>query len=192
MVNKINYAMARAAIVLAFLVPSLISGQANAQCTPSGVSNSGQVSCSTTISLTIPALISVTNVSTTLDLGTFDGVNNLSAADNSVCVWTNTGQYYVTASGNGTGSALTLQGQTSGNSDEVAYSVTWYDATNLGGTGTTLLSGIKSSAIGNVGSNPNCTGGDVASFRVAVAGSAAAAASKDTYAGVLTLVFEPE
>lgn len=144
-------------------------------------------SASVTMSVVIPATIRISDIAD-LQLGTFNGVNDLVLGD-SVCIYKNSGALYsITAAGNGAGGAFTLTDGTR----TVPYSVTWQD--NVGTV--TLVSGVPANARGNAfTANTTCnnTGSNNATFTVRVLkADLLNALQAGTYSGVLTLMVAPQ
>lgn len=144
---------------------------------------------STTISITIPTLVRITDVQD-LNLGTFTGSGDLSA-DDSVCVYTNlsAATYKITAVGNGISSAFTLK-----NAADVTipYLVYWNDQPNTSGE-VELDSGVASGTQDGANtSSQTCVGpGNNANFRVRILEASLLAAPPEVYTGTLSLLVEP-
>jgi hypothetical protein len=143
---------------------------------------------SATISITIPTLVSITDVQN-LNLGTFTGSGDLSA-DDSVCVYTNlpAATYKITASGNGDDSAFTIK---SVSDVTIPYEVYWNDQPSPGGT--ELTSGLASATQSGANtSSQTCDGdGNNANFRVRILEEHLAASPPAVYTGTLSLLVEP-
>ena len=113
-----------------------------------------------------------------------------------VCIYSSTGSYKVTASGDGLLNAFTI----GTGLNLIPYSVKWNSAGagSLDNTGSSLLSSIQSSSFNNANtSSANCSGGGVANdtARVVISISAlamdAAASSNTPYTGTLTMLITP-
>jgi len=144
---------------------------------------------STTISITIPTLVRITDVQN-LNLGTFTGSGDL-VADDSVCIYTNlaAATYKVTAVGNGLASAFTLKNAAN---DIIPYSVFWNDQPNASG-GVELSTGVASGTQDGANTNSQtCVGpGNNANFRVRVLEASLLASPPEVYTGTLSLLIEP-
>jgi hypothetical protein len=150
-----------------------------------GATSSG----SATVTAFVGALVRVTAVDD-LALGTWTGVGSLATADN-VCIWTTTGGYNVTASGDGGGgSDFALSNGASGS---LAYTVKW-DDTASSSTLTTMTTGTALTGQVSGANSTDCNAGANLSATVAVeiAEADLTAADSGSYSGVLTLVIAPE
>jgi hypothetical protein len=106
-----------------------------------------------------------------------------------VCVWSNNPDrsYFITATGNGAGSAFSLTDGTR----TLAYTVQWADNT-AGVNMTALTSGVKSSAFRTPAITPDCGGSPRQSLRITIANAQIATMeATTTYTGVLTLLVSP-
>ena len=146
---------------------------------------------SSTITVEIPAIANITNVDD-LDLGTWSGSGDLSAADD-VCIYVNSsgGGYTMEAHGNGAGSAFTLLRIS--DSATVSYTVKWGESSglNYSSMSTILSANTPSSTLTGVTmTNAGCSGGTNASFAVQISeselGSKVGVSSED-FSGTLTL-----
>ena len=140
------------------------------------------------ITATIPALVQISALDD-IALGTFSGAA-MSGGDD-VCVFSNTGGYSVTASGDGAGGAFELTGATA--AEPLPYGVQW--ATTAGATsGTALTPGTALTGLVGTFTNPSCQAGAALNARVLVAVTAddLGVVSADTYTGTLTLTVEPQ
>jgi hypothetical protein len=151
----------------------------------------GQISATTStgrldVSLEVPALVRISDLDD-IALGAFDGTSL--AGTDSVCVWSTTRGYTITASGAAAGFELT--GAASG--DTLAYSVQWADDAGEN-SGTAMTAGIALTGRAANAISPTCNGGNSlnATVIVEVSDTDLAAAPADTYAGTLTLVVAPE
>lgn len=139
------------------------------------------------LTLTIGGLIRVGQL-TDINLGVFDGVNNLSASD-SLCVYRNfAGGYGVRVSGQGAGGAFVLVNGAS----QVSFSVTWND-----GLGAVVVSPgtLLSGRVGAYVASPDCAGGAANNATLGVNATAAsmnAATTTGLHAGLLTVTVEPQ
>jgi hypothetical protein len=141
---------------------------------------------SSTITAVVGSLVRVTAVDD-IDLGSWTGSGDLQAQDD-VCIWTTTGGYNVTATGNGGGgSDFSL---TNG-SDTLTYAVKWADESS----GLTALStGAALTGQQSNATSTDCNAGANLSATVAVeiTETALSGADSGSYSGVLTLVIAPE
>jgi len=121
--------------------------------------------------------------------GTFDGSNDV-VGSSDACVYRNgSGQYNITASGDGAGNAFTLTDGVI--ATPIPYSVEFDDGTGAVG----LTAGVTDT--GKVGADPasdTCatTGSNNATVFVTVAAADLLPAPASTYVGTLTLVVAPE
>jgi hypothetical protein len=137
------------------------------------------------ITLTIDPLVQISALDD-IALGTYTGGANMTGADD-LCVYSNTGGYDITATGNGAGQAFELLGS----SANIPYTVEW--ATTAGaGTGASLTTGTPLTGQSGAFTTPNCNGGDNAQVIVTVDSTDLAAAPADNYTGVLTLLVAPQ
>jgi hypothetical protein len=160
---------------------------------PAFAASNGSVGASSTGTSTVTAfvgsLVRVTAVDD-LALGTWTGTGALETTD-SVCIWTTTGGYNVTATGDGGGgSAFQLSNGASGTLD---YTVKWDDAP-ASSTLTTMTSGTALSGQVSGANTTDCNAGAslTATVGVEISESSLTAADSGSYSGVLTLVIAPE
>jgi hypothetical protein len=113
-----------------------------------------------------------------------------------ICIYSSTGNYKITATGNGASNAFTI----ASGSNTIPYSVTWNagGAGNLANTGTSLTAGVQSASLANATiTSATCNGGgstnDTARVVVGVASTdmTAAASSNTPYTGTLTMLVTP-
>lgn len=152
----------------------------------------GTIGATSTGSLTIDAFIAnLAQISSLddIDLGNYDGTSAMSGNDQ-VCVFSNTGGYEVTATGDGAGNAFELSNGT----DALDYGVEWADSAGAG-SGTAMTSGaaLQFAAPSGPITTPDCNGGTSLNARVFVDVLATdlAVAPAGTYTGVLTLTVAP-
>ena len=125
-----------------------------------------------------------------IDLGTFGGTD--ASGFSPACVYRNaTGNYQITASGDGAASAFELSDLLGGTAT-VPYSVTWDDGSASGAQ--SLASGVALTGLtGADTSSDTCgTTGNNGTVVVTVTAASAAALPAGDYAGTLTLVVAPE
>lgn len=137
-----------------------------------------------TIVISVPGLVQISDLDP-IDLGSFDGVNDLSGVDD-VCVYRNNGgaDYRVVASADGAGGAFTL---TNG-IDVLPYQVDWND----GGGFVALSTGVAAVMTGANQSLTDCGGVNNAVVQVTVNGIDMSTAAPGVYASTLTLLIEPQ
>lgn len=144
---------------------------------------------SLSITITIPPRVRISNVAD-LALGTFTGTGDKTAADD-VCIYTNdpAGTYRVTATGDGTGGAFTVN---DGASNELAYSLRWNDQT--GTTGNVLLTS-GTALTGQSGANTtasDCGGSNTANIEATITESELSLGEAGSYSGNVTILVEPD
>lgn len=137
------------------------------------------------LTVAIGSFISLSQL-TSINLGTYDGVNPLTGSD-TVCVYRNvSGSYGIRATGQGTGGAFVL---VNGGS-QVAFSATWNDGTGAA----TLSPGVLLSGRTNVNTTSlDCSAGTANNATLGISVSAAnlnAASATGLHTGVLTLTVE--
>ena len=137
------------------------------------------------ITLTIDPLVQISALDD-IDLGNYTGAANMTGADD-LCVYSNTGAYQITATGNGAGLAFHLIGT----SATVPYTVEWADAAGAG-TGDALTTNTPLTGQSGTITTPNCDGGNNARVIVTANSTDIAPAPAGNYVGVLTLVVAPE
>jgi hypothetical protein len=142
---------------------------------------------SSTITVFVGSLVRVTAVDD-LDLGAWSGTGDLVVADD-VCIWTTTGGYNVTASGNGgTGTDFALTNGT----ESLTYAVKWGDSAGVATDNMTSGSPLGTQFSG--ANSTDCNGGAnlTATVEVEILDADLSGADSGTYTGVLTLVIAPE
>jgi hypothetical protein len=138
------------------------------------------------ITLTIDPLVQISGL-TDIQLGTYTGGADITGVDN-LCVYSNTGGYEITATGDGgTGSEFELNGT----GHDVPYTVEWADSAGAG-TGSPMTSGTVLPGQGGTFTTPDCGGGNNAQVIVTVNSTDLLAAPAQAYAGVLTLLVAPQ
>ena len=136
------------------------------------------------ISLDVNDEVRISNL-TDINLGVFAGVDAVGSS--AACVYRNgTGNYNLTASGDGAAGAFTLTDGT----NTVPYSVTYDDGSGAAAaTAGAVLAGLT----GADPASDTCAGtGNNGTIEVTVAAADAAGLPAATYAGVLTLLVAPE
>ena len=137
------------------------------------------------ITVTVNDAVRISNL--TDIVATFDGTNDV-VETSAACVYRNgTGNYQITASGDGAGSAFTI---TDGVAAPIPYTVTYDDGSGASAmTSTVALTGQT----GGDGTSPVCTGtGNNGTIEVTVTAASLLGAPASTYAGTLTLTVAPE
>jgi hypothetical protein len=174
--------LASAAALAALTSPAFAATQG----TP-GPTSTGTV----TINATITPEVNITNLNDfTFDATTLRTALNTRANAvkfDPICVWSNNvdGSYFVTATGDGAGSALTLNDGTR----TVPYLVLFTDSANVN---LTLPAGTKSSRLTSNATAPDCGGGTSATLGIVIESTAIATMeATTTYTGVLTLLVSP-
>lgn len=122
--------------------------------------------------------------------GTYDGTGNVTNNDD-VCVFSTTGSYEITATGDGAGGAFTI---TDG-SNTIPYTVRWNDVAGTNSGGTNISSGqLLTGQTGADTSSPDCSGLTVltARVRVRMTENNLLSAPDGTYVGVLTITIGVE
>jgi hypothetical protein len=137
-----------------------------------------------TIVISIPDQVRISELDP-IDLGSFDGVNDLSGVDD-LCVYRNNGgaDYRVVASADGAGGAFTLTNGV----DVLPYRVDWDD----GGGFVALSTGIAAAMTGANQLSIDCGGVNNAVVQVTVNGVDMSTAAPGVYASTLTLLIEPQ
>ena len=139
-----------------------------------------------TITVTVNDEVRISGLSDVTDV--FDGVTDIQGTS-TACIYRNgTGLYAITATGDGAGSAFTID---DGVNPAVAYTVEWDDRDG-GGFGA-MATGIQ--VTGQSGAHAtldDCGGGDTADVRVTVPAANLLASPAGTLIGVLTLEVAPE
>jgi len=172
------------------LSAAMLAGTAIA---PAFAATNGAVGASSTGTSTVTAFVGSLVRVTAIDdlaLGTWTGTGSLSTADN-VCIWTTTGGYNVTATGDGgAGTDFELSNGAAGS---LAYSVKWDDAPSSA-TLTTMTTGTALTGQVSGANTTDCNAGAnlSATVSVEIAEGALTAADSGSYSGVLTLVIAPE
>jgi hypothetical protein len=118
----------------------------------------------------------------------FGTINNLSIdanATQSVCAYSSSDVYSVTASGDGPGGEFVLLGGVSGLPFEVQWS-----GTAAATTGISLTAGVASSSFSST-QNVNCSGGPSATLIVQIRAAQLQAATAGAYSGTLTILLAP-
>jgi hypothetical protein len=137
------------------------------------------------ITLTIDPLVQISALDN-IALGTYTGGGNMTGADN-LCVYSNSGGYHITATGNGTGGAFELIGTTV----NLPYTVEW--ATSAGaGSGTAMTAGATLAGQSGTFTTPDCGASDNAQVIVTVDSNDLASAPTGNYTGILTLLVAPQ
>ena len=182
---KMNKQIARVAAPIIITAALMAPYQAFAASQGSvGATSTGSVD----IDLTVPQLARISALND-IALGTWTGTGGLSGSD-SLCVWTTTGAYNVTATGSGAGGAFTLD---DGSGGTLAYAVEWAD-TAAAGAGSAMTAGAALNGQNAAATSTTCNGGANldATVLVDVIEADLAAASYGNYTGTLTLVVAPE
>ena len=142
---------------------------------------------STDLSAAVPWIARISAVND-ISLGTWSGTGALWNWD-TLCVWTTTGAYNITASGDGAGGMFAVTNGT----DNINYLVAWSDTPSFAGLNL-LTPGAALPGQNTNASTTDCNGGasPTATVLVAVFASDLEAAPAGAYSGTLTLVVAPE
>lgn len=149
----------------------------------------GATSTGTTdLSLSISDMVRVTGMAD-FSFGNYGGSGTATLDDN-ICIYTNnpTGQYVVTATGDGAGSAFTVDDN---NSHVIAYTVRFNDQTGTSGNVALTTNVASATQSGANTTSQTCAGGNTANIEISITQSALMSVPAATYSGVLTLVVEP-
>lgn len=182
---QMNKQIARVAAPMIFTAALLASQPAFSATQGSvGATSSGSVD----ISVSIPQLTRISALND-IALGAWSGVGAMSGSD-SLCVWTTTGGYNITASGDGAGGAFTLD---DGGGTTLPYTVEWADTAGAG-SGTALTSGNALAGQTAAATSTTCNSGASldATVLVDIAEAALSSVTDGAYTGTLTLVVAPE
>ena len=149
-----------------------------------GSTSSGSLS----ITVTVPSLARITKLAD-IALGTWTGTGAMNGSDNSICVWSSTGGYSITATGSGAANAFTLAG-TGGNT--VAYNVQWAQ-TGGASSGSAVTAGTALTGQNTNATSTDCSTGVASTAGVFVTIPEANIAGKPAgaYSGSLTLLVTP-
>lgn len=154
------------------------------------LANSGRgkssVTAKVTVDLTVPDSIQVTQVDD-INLGSFDGVNDVTGSD-SLCVYRRSGgQYGVTITGSGTGGAFSLA--TGGST--IPFSVTWNDGTGAQNVDAgVLLSGLTNTYTAGTKCNGGADNNATLGVQVLANDMRTASTATGTHTGTLTITVE--
>lgn len=145
----------------------------------------------TNISLTIPALVKISDLDD-ITLGTLSNITSNVKGDTQACIYSNSaaGGYRVTVTGSGTGNAFTVA---DGSGNDIAYTAYWKDDITAG-DGTQLTSGSQLSGQLNADTTSiTCANtGKNAKFTVEFGQGALAAAPQGSYTGTATITIAPQ
>ena len=148
-----------------------------------GASSTGSLD----ITMDAPGMVRVSDfVDMSFDLATWDGVSPYGYSDG-ICVWSNTGGYNVTATGDGPAGSFEI----SFGGSRVPYSVTWADQVSAADPLTTAVALTTQQATVN---STTCNSGadNTATVQVIFAATDLAMAIAGSYSGTLTVVVAPE
>lgn len=145
-----------------------------------------QANVSVTLDLTIPDKIQITQIDD-INLGTFDGTNDMTGSD-SLCVYRGSGgDYGLTITGSGSGGAYTL----SNGGSTIPFDVTWDDGTGAQSvTSGTLVSGLTNTFTQNTSCNGGADNNATLGVQVLANDIQAAASTTGIHTGTLTLTVE--
>lgn len=140
------------------------------------------------VTLTIPGQVRLSGL-VDFDFGIYT-LNTGALEDNQdLCVWTNTnaGNYQVTASGDGAGSAFTM---TNG-SNEIPFEVWWNDVTGTASNEQLTPAVAKVQTGANTQTDDCSVGGDSANLQVKISASNLISQPNGSYSGNVALLIEP-
>jgi len=148
------------------------------------VNASGNVTSTFTAAVAIPSLVRISGIND-IDLGTWDGVNDISA-DTPVCIYKNAaGAYSTTLIGNGADNAFTL---TDG-SKTIPYFVRYTDGNGLTKN---APKGIILTGFGGSSQSLTCNNGTNGKLDITIPNTILTTFTAGTYTGVLTMLVAPE
>jgi hypothetical protein len=174
--RKAAAAMAAAGLLM-LAAPAQSATDGNLGATSSGTAG---------VSVVVPQMVRITGLA---DLAINPYAGPTSAASGNVCVYSNTGNYQITATTVET--AFSMIGQTDA-TQSITYAVEWA-ATSGAGTGTALTYNTALGAQSSGGANLACAnvGGTNSTLIVRVTDTDIGVATAQTYAGTLNLVVAP-
>jgi hypothetical protein len=175
-----------AALAVLALTASLPNGAMAAQDGQVGSTSAGQLE----VTATSPTMVRITAVND-VGLGNWDGASDLQASD-SLCVWSNTGAYALTASGSGPGGEFQLTGG-SGDAGELDFTVQWSDQSGAA-SGTQLEPNNTEAAFQTNATSTTCQGGSAltATVIINIPSEELGAQPSGDYTGTLNLQVAPE
>lgn len=140
------------------------------------------------VTLTIPGQVRLSGL-VDFDFGVYTINTGGLQDDQDLCVWTNTnaGNYQVTASGDGTGSAFVV----SNGSDEIPFEVWWNDVTGTTSNEELTPTVAKIQTAANTQTDDCSVGGNSANLEVIFNGSDLVSPANGSYSGNVTLLIEP-
>lgn len=154
---------------------------------PNGLAQSNSATATTTVSISIPAQVLVTQIEPFV-LGNWSGAGPMSG-EQAVCVWSSTGGYNITATTTEGGSRFSMLGA---NNRMLDYSVHW----NSGAGYQELVSGQSLAGQSTSSRSADCSNGTEASERpflkVLVAEADLDAAKAGAYSDVLEILIAVE
>jgi len=136
------------------------------------------------VTVTIPSMVRITGVAN-LTIASYSGPSAF--ASDSVCVYSNTGNYTVTMT-SGEGSYV-LRGVTD-NTKTIGYSVEWA-ASSGASSGTSLTYNTASGTLAGSSASVTCGGGDNATLIVRVTDANVGTAPAQDYTDTLTITVAP-
>lgn len=122
-------------------------------------------------------------------MGTWSGSGDMVLADGTICTYKSTGgkNYKITATGSGTGGALTV----ASGAYTIAYTVGWKASQGTAGTYTNLPAGSAQSFSPANTTSQTCGGSYNAAMQVTITSTALGSAKMGSYSGTLTILMEP-
>jgi hypothetical protein len=122
--------------------------------------------------------------------GSWTGTGDMVLADGTLCIYrggTGGNKYRITASGSGSGGALTV----AASSYTLAYSAGWKNTSGTSGTFTNLPRGTAVQFTSGDTASQTCSGGWNAAMQITFASADLSSAKMGDYSGVLTILVEP-
>lgn len=175
---------------LAMAAATLLATAGTATAATQGTLGTGSSTGSMDLSVTISESLRITGLADAA-LGTYGGTGDLTQ-DTDVCVYTNdsTGDYQITADNLANSGNFEI---TNANSDALAYTVAWNDATGTTGQAALTANVALAAQTGADTASDDCsTGASMTSnIEVTFAEAALQAAPSGAYTGTLTLVVTP-
>ena len=140
------------------------------------------------VTLSVPTMFRISGIND-LSFGSYSGSGNLSLNDD-VCVWTNdeSGEYRITAQGDGTAFAFVVK-KVGDNTKQIPYTMYWNDTSGTSNNVQLTANVTSGNQTGANTQSTGCSSGAAATgnFQVVFQASDLQGAVSGSYAGVLTL-----